>query len=95
VPITEAAKRGVSWLNETAGQRRVMLTRFGRVDSVIDSAERLDASAETIAAAARAVVEHVAGDSLNPGATYSLDAVCDKLGLDVARVQARAAQLRG
>jgi len=44
---------------------------------------------------ARAVVEHVAGDSLNPGATYSLDAVCDKLGLDVARVQARAAQLRG
>lgn len=94
VPITEAAKRGVSWLNETAGERRVLLTRFGRVDSVVDSAERLDAAVEQIAAAARTVVEHAAQSAVPPPGAHSLDSVCEKLGIDVARVRARAAQLR-
>lgn len=95
VPISEATKRGVSWLNETAAERRVLLTRFGRVNSVVDSAERLDASAAKIDAARREVVEHYADEALSRSHRSSLEDVCSKLGIDVDRVRKRAAELRG
>lgn len=95
VPIAEAAKRGVSWLNETARERRILLTRFGRVDSVIDSAERLDATVEKIDVAARSVTEHFAEIARGRTGSHSLEAVCEKLGVDPARVRARAGELRG
>lgn len=94
VPISEATKRGVSWLNEVAGQRRVLLTRFGRVNSVIDSAERLDATAAKVDAASREVIGAYADQALGRSRKFRLDEVCGRLGIDPARVRERAASLR-
>lgn len=94
VPISEATKRGVSWLNETAASRRVLLTRFGRVNTVVDTAERLDATAALVDAARREVVEAYAGQAFSRARRLRLDEVCAKLGLDADRVRARAAELR-
>lgn len=94
VPIQEASKRGVSWLNETAAERRILLTKFGRVDSVVDSAERLDATAEKVDIAAREVVEQFADLSLARTRRWSLEDVCTKLGIDPSRVRERSIQLR-
>jgi DNA polymerase III epsilon subunit-like protein len=94
VPIAVAATRGVSWLNETASSRRVLLTRFGRVDSVVDSAERLDAVATTVAEARREVVERLAATALERTDRRSLTEVCEHLGIDPEKVHARTQQLR-
>lgn len=94
VPITVAASRGVSWLNETAATRRVLLTRFGKVDSVVDSAERLDAAAAMVATARAEVVEAFADTALARGGRRSLEEVCEHLGIDVENVRARSRQLR-
>lgn len=94
VPISEATKRGVSWLNETAASRRVLLTRFGRVNTVVDTAERLDASAAKVEAARREVVEAYADHGLARARTLTLEEVCARLGLEAERVRGRAAELR-
>ena len=96
VPITAAAERGVSWLNDQAAERRVVLTRFGRPGAVVDSAERLDADARLIREARREVVERMCEVAAGrAGQTHSLDAVCERLGVDVDRVRQRAKQLAG
>jgi hypothetical protein len=81
-------------LNETAAERRVLLTRFGRVNSVVDSAERLDATAATVDAARREVVECYADLARSRARHLRLEDVCAKLGIDIDRVRERAAQLR-
>ena len=83
----------MSWLNDTASERRILLTRFGRVNAVIDSAERLDESAAKVEAARREVVDQFADLALDRSSKWSLEDVCTKLGLDVDRVRARAAAL--
>lgn len=93
VPIQTASKRGVSWLNETAGERRVLLTKFGRVDSVVDSAERLDETVEKVDVAAREVVESFADLAAGRASKWSLEEVCAKVGIDPERVRARAHEL--
>jgi hypothetical protein len=95
VPISEATKRGVSWLNDTAAERRVLLTRFGKVSAAVDSAESLDATASKVDAARREVVEHFADVAAGRTPRYSLEDVCSKLGLDPARVHVRAKELHG
>lgn len=95
VPIQEASKRGVSWLNEMAAERRILLTRFGRVGAVVDSAERLEETVARVDAARREVVERFADDALSRSASWSLDDVCAKLDLDPVRVRERAAELGG
>lgn len=94
VPIQEASRRGVSWLNETAAERRILLTKFGRVVAVLDSAERLDATAEKVDVAAREVVEQFADLGLARSGRRSLDDVCATLGIDPERVRERSARLR-
>lgn len=94
VPIAEAAKRGVSWLSETAGERRILLTRFGRVASVVDSAQRLDDTIAKIDVAARSITDHFAEVSRERVGAHSLEDVCGKLDLDLSRVRARADELR-
>lgn len=93
VPIQTASKRGVSWLNETASERRVLLTKFGRVDSVVDSAERLDETVEKVEIAAREVVERFADLAADRSSKWSLEEVCAKVGLDAERVRVRARSL--
>ena len=94
VPVTEASKRGVSWLNETAASRRVLLTRFGRIDSVVDSPDRLDKVASEVADARREVVESFAEVALTRSQHHSLAEVCARLDIDPQKVRARAQQLR-
>lgn len=93
MPIQEAAKRGVSWLNETAKDRRVLLTRFGRVAAVVDSAERLDETVAKVELASREVVERFADLGLGRSSHWSLEEVCSKLGIDSGRVRRRAQEL--
>ncbi len=94
VPITAAAERGVSWLNEQATDRRVVLTKFGRPGAVVDSAERLDETARVVREAQREVVEQMCEVAAGrAGQTHTLDAVCERLGIDPDRVHERARQL--
>lgn len=94
VPISVASQRGVSWLSETAAERRVVLTRFGAVQAVVDSAERIDEGAARIRDGARLVVERYAEAGLGRANTVALADACAKLGLDPARVRTRAEALR-
>lgn len=95
VPISQAAERGVSWLNEIAEQRRVILTRFGQPGAVVDSAARLDETARVVTATRRDVVEQLAELAAGRAAGHALDQVCARLGLDLERVHQRAGELRG
>lgn len=94
VPISEASKRGVSWLNDTVSERRILLTKFGQTTSVVDSAERLDELAARIDEA-REVVERYADAALERTSRFTLQEACEKLGLDIDRVLERSRQLRG
>lgn len=94
VPIAVAAERGVSWLNELAVEQRVVLTKYGRPAAVIDSAERLDATARLVGDARREVVERMSEAAAGrAGAWHRIDAVCERLGIDPDRVRERARQL--
>lgn len=94
VPITAAAERGVSWLNDQAVERRVVLTKHGRPGAVVDSAERLDETARLVRETRREVVEQMCEVAASRGGPrHSLDAVCERLGIDVERVHERARQL--
>lgn len=94
VPISAASERGVSWLNETAQKQRVILTRFGKPGAVVDSAERLDETARTVAAARREIVEQLADLAQGRAKPHSLDEVCLRLGIDVDHVHQRARDRR-
>ena len=94
VPIAAAAERGVSWLNDLAAERRVVLTKYGRPSAVVDSAERLDTTARMVGEARREVVERLGEVAAGRArAWHELDVVCERLGVDPARVRARARQL--
>ncbi len=96
VPISAAAERGISWLNEQAAHRRVVLTKYGRPSAVIDSADRLDETTRLVRETRREVVEQMCEVAAGrAGRTHALDTVCDKLGVDLERVHERARQLAG
>lgn len=95
VPISLASKRGVSWLSETAGERRVILTRFGSPQAVVDSAERVDEGAALLREASSLVVGRYADAAASRTEFRSLEDACGLLGLDYEQVRARAAALRG
>ena len=92
MPITVAARRGVSAIAADAALHRVVLTNHGRAVAVVDSAERIDESLRHVREAARAVTEAFADTALtrNPAA-FDLDSVCARLGLDAGDVRRRAA----
>ena len=94
VPIAAAAERGVSWLADLAAERRVLLTRYGRLAAAVDSAERLDETARLVGEARREVTDRLADVAAGrAGAWHALDPVCERLGIDPERVRARARRL--
>jgi len=95
MPISTAARRGVSALATTAEQRRVVLTNTGRPTAVVDSAERIDEDMRQVRDAARTVVDAYAQVAAGRTVTTSLEQLCARLGLDEAQVRARAAELAG
>lgn len=94
VPISFAARKGVSALAEMSRENRVALTSHGRVVAVVDSPERVDEQAAQVRAAAWAVVEAAADLTAGRSLSYSLNELCERAGVDVERVRERAHQLR-
>ena len=92
MPITVAARKGISAVSAIADEQRVILTSHGREVAVVDSAARIDADMVRLREAALAVVDSAAELVAGRSATHSLAAVCERLGIDADAVQARAAQ---
>lgn len=95
VPIQVASQRGISWLNEQAATRRILLTRFGKVASVIDSAERIDEAVSRLEVAAREVTDSFCDRASDRTPTVDLETLCSRLGLDPQRIRRRAEELSG
>jgi hypothetical protein len=94
LPVSLAARKGVSALAELSGDNRVALTSHGRVVAVVDSPDRVDAEVREVREAAWAVMEAAADLVARRDRRHSLDEVCAKVGVDVSRVRARAAHMR-
>jgi len=93
MPISTAARRGVSALATTAQRQRVVLTNTGRPAAVVDSAERIDEDMRQVRDAARTVVDAYVQVAADRAPAMSLDQLCARLGIDEAQVRARAAEL--
>lgn len=94
LPVSLAARKGVSALAELSEDKRVALTSHGRVVAVVDSPARVDAEVREVRDATWAVVE-AAGDLVSQRSRrYSLDELCAKVGVDAGRVRERAGKLR-
>lgn len=94
MPISTAARKGVSGVAATAAEQRVVLTSLGHPVAVVDSAERLDEDLRRLREGARAVVEAYASAAADREPRRTLAGLCARLGLDEAAVRERAAVLR-
>jgi len=94
MPISVAARRGVSAVAAEAAEHRVILTSLGRPVAVVDAAERLDEDIRTMRKAARVVVVAAADKVAGRSTRLDLETVCRSLGLDAEVVRERADQLR-
>ncbi len=94
VPVSAAARKGVSALAEMSEDMRVALTSHGRVVAVVDSPGRVDEEVRMVREAAWSVVEASADLVAQRSRRYSLEQLCAKVGVDVNRVRERAEQLR-
>jgi len=94
LPVSLAARKGVSALAEMSERKRVALTSHGRVVAVVDSPDRIDAEVREIREASWAIVEAAADLTSRRERRYSLDELCSKLGVDAGRVRERADLLR-
>jgi PHD/YefM family antitoxin component YafN of YafNO toxin-antitoxin module len=94
MPISTAARKGVSAVAASAAEHRVVLTSLGRPVAVVDSAERLDEDLRRLREGARAVVDAYASAAADREPRRSLAELCDRLGLDERAVRERAAALR-
>jgi hypothetical protein len=93
LPVSLAARKGVSALAELSEDSRVALTSHGRVVAVVDSPDRVDAEVREVREAAWAVVEAAADLAARRDRRYTLDELCAKVGVDARRVRERAAQM--
>ena len=94
LPVSTAARKGVSAVAAAAGDHRVVLTSLGRPVAVVDSAERIDEDLRRLRDGARTVVEAYATLAADRGAGMTLAAVCAQLGLDETTVREHAKRLR-
>lgn len=94
LPVSLAARKGVSALAELSENNRVALTSHGRVIAVVDSPDRIDTEVRKMREAAWTIVEAAADLAACRGRRYSLDEVCSKIDIDVDRVRERAERMR-
>lgn len=94
LPVSVAARKGVSALVALSQGRRVALTSYGRVVAVIDSPDSVDERARQIRDAVWAVLQAAAGLTADRQHRYSLDELCARAGVDIEGVRERAAQIR-
>lgn len=94
VPINVASRKGVSWLAETSAGQPVMLTKFGNPVAVVSGQDTIDKAAEVLARATQAVIEAAATAAAQQADfKFSLEDVCDRLGLDADEIRANAREL--
>ena len=93
VPITIAARRGVSAIAASAANSRIILTSHGRPVAVVDSAERIDEDMRLLREAAHAVVDAASALVSGRSGTQSLEEVCERYGYSIGDVRARAVEL--
>lgn len=94
LPVSVAARQGVSALVELCQGQRVALTSRGRVVAVIDSPATLTSRSVRIREAAAAVVEAAADLAAGRDRHYGLDELCARAGVEVQRVRERASRMR-
>lgn len=94
LPVSVAARKGVSALVALSQGRRVALTSYGRVVAVIDSPDSVDERARQIRDAVWAVLKAAAGLTADRQHRYSLDELCARAGVEIEGVRERAAQIR-
>jgi hypothetical protein len=93
MPVSVAARKGISAVAHEASDHRVILTSLGRAVAVVDSPERLDNDLRLLREAARTVVESMAELVADRTQRMGLESVCAKLGISKEAVEARAAEL--
>jgi hypothetical protein len=93
MPVSVAARKGVSAVANEAAEHRVVLTSLGRPVAVVDSAERIDEDLRVMRLAARTVVEMYAERVAKRSPHVTLADACATLGLDIGAVVARAEEL--
>ncbi|GAB95096.1 putative prevent-host-death family protein [Kineosphaera limosa NBRC 100340] len=93
VPITLASRQGVSRLAAEADRSRIILTSHGRPVAVVDSAERLDEDARKMREAAAAVLDSALAQLDRRSERLDLAAACERLGVSLDKVLARADEL--
>jgi hypothetical protein len=93
MPVSLAARKGVSALAHEAAHHRVILTSLGRAVAVVDSPERVDEDLRLLRNAARTVVDSMADLVANRTNRISLELACTKLGISLEAVEARAEEL--
>jgi len=93
MPITTAAKKGISAVTASAEKERVVLTSHGRAVAVVDSAERIDESIRAVRLASGAVLDWAASLVSERGERITFEDVCERVGVDPEAVRERV-QLR-
>lgn len=94
VPMTMAARMGISKLAARSAEQPIVLTSHGRPVAVLGSAERLEADARIMREASAAVLDAAADLVSARGDLLSLDETCERLGIRADVVRARLAELR-
>lgn len=95
MPVSIAARKGVSGVIAASEQDKVVLTSHGRAVAFVDGAANKDGDARALRGAALAVLDAAAALVSQRGKSFDLDEVCERLGVDAARVRARAAAQSG
>lgn len=85
--MSVAAKRGFSWLPTATDGARVILTSHNRPVAVVDNAERMDEDLRKMQDAAWSVLDWAANLTSERAASFDLEQVCSKLGLDAKMVR--------
>ncbi|TFB59023.1 hypothetical protein E3N86_12335 [Cryobacterium sp. Hz7] len=94
MPVSTAARKGISAVAADAAQQRIVLTRMGHDVAVIDSAERLDETVRVLRDTSREVLGAYANLAEARGGQNSLADVCARLGLNETVVRERAVRLQ-
>ena len=95
IPVSIAARKGISGVIAASEQDTVVLTSHGRAVAFVDGGATKDEDARELRGAALAVLDAAAALVSQRGKSFDLDEVCARLGVDAARVRARAAAQSG
>jgi len=90
MPISTASRKGISGVVAASEGQTVLLTSHGRAVAKVEGPEQAEASARLLREASLAILD-AAGDLAHQRVRqFSLDEVCNRLGVDADRVRALA-----